>query len=714
MKRFDLIQYIFTLLMLLVGSVAWSQDNPYQLQDNLYEIWEKSLDELDEQKRLALVQEMHDLGLKQKDYKAVVMSAVSATTYYSRQRNQQKLDEWAEKARELAVKYDYMQYYFHVYNQQTTMLLNYGTPEQALKYINQMTKDATKYNSDYGLGLSYVAMGGLYFKHQMFDEAQDCYTTAIPYLQKADQQIGTTLSNIGACYANNMGWDNAIKYTRQAIDETRVERSKGNLYGRLLRYCCQNWADDPTPENMQEVEQAYQLLIEHRKKFGDLKLQSIYDGLANYYVVKGERDVAMQYVQNYLGGDSLHSLSLMAIIDNDLTRYRELLYDKGLRQRRNISGLTRALTMAHSVELGKDVLEREKRELELSNRNLALSNANLILQQERDSVLLQQSLLENRNLELLNHNIKLVSEETETKANLEKLQLEQEKKNQSRRYIYIVIALLTIILFMLTLYILYRNHLIRKLNRRNAQLALAKEEAEKANNMKTVFVQNMSHEIRTPLNAICGFSEMLSNPEIAVLLSEKDRQEYGRLVASNTQMLLDIVNDILDLGKIQNGKYQMVYADCKPSEICRQAMATVKIRVPDNVELKMDDKLPQDMIISSDENRIKQVICNFLTNACKNTTKGSITLATYKADKDIIAFSVADTGVGIAPEHAARLFRRFEKLDSFKQGTGLGLTICRAIADGLRGHVFLDTSYTRGARFVFEIPISNPNENSEQ
>ncbi len=708
---------IFAMLTLLASTVTWAQNNPYKIQDNLYEIWDKSLTVQDEHQRLAMVQEMYDLGMKQKDYKAVVMSGVSATTYYARQYNQQKLDEWVEKVQQLAMKYDYMQYYFHVYSQQANMLMNSGSLERAIKVINQMTDDALKYNSDYGLGIAYGSTAGLYFKHMMFDEAFVYYKKSIPYLQKSNQQISTALVNMAICYSNAKDWENAGACVLQAINEAKVERNKGNHYARLLYIYCYDWVDNPRPEMMEKIEQTYQLLSQHQQKFGNMGLSIVYAALSDYYTVTGQREKAMQAVSKSTGLDSLNSLCLMAIVDKDLDRYRELVNRKNRKNLAESQVLTRALTVVRGAELGNDVLERENHELELTNKNLelsnanlTLSNANLTLKQENESALLHQSQLENKNLELQNRNIKLASEEAEAKASLEKVRLEQEKVAQGRRFILVVMGLLAVIVCLLIFYILFRNRLIRQLHRKNEQLSLAKEEAEKANNLKTMFVQNMSHEIRTPLNAICGFSEVLANPEIAAMMSDDERSEYGRIITANTQMLLDIVNDILDLGKIQNGKYKMVYADCKPSNICSEALSMVKIRVPDGVELKTDYRLPEGLVISSDGNRIKQVVTNFLTNACKNTSTGSITLSAYPVDEQMIAFGVTDTGIGVAPENAARLFQRFEKLDSFKQGTGLGLTICRAIADGLHGRVYYDPSYTSGARFVFELPKAAPDQ----
>lgn len=228
---------------------------------------------------------------------------------------------------------------------------------------------------------------------------------------------------------------------------------------------------------------------------------------------------------------------------------------------------------------------------------------------------------------------------------------------------------------------------------------------KKANDTQKLFLQNMSHEIRTPLNAICGFSQIVCDPQMKGLVSDEELQNYGKIIYSNTDLLTTLVNDILDIGDMESGKYRVNIAKCSPNQICKKALNTVLYRCPSNVKMYTTTDLDDNYLFMSDERRVAQVIINFLTNAVKHTSIGEIRLhVTDKECPGMVTFSVQDTGEGVPVDKAETIFKRFEKLETFKQGTGLGLAICRNIASVLNGEVKLDVTYTKGARFVFNLP----------
>ncbi len=230
------------------------------------------------------------------------------------------------------------------------------------------------------------------------------------------------------------------------------------------------------------------------------------------------------------------------------------------------------------------------------------------------------------------------------------------------------------------------------------------DKAERANKMKDFYVQNMSHEIRTPLNAVMGFSQLLSIPGLPV--SDEDKEKYGQHIQNNGRMLMMLVDDILNISDIESGAFSCTKHEERVNEVCRAALASVEYRVQPGVELKIETDFDDDFTIYSDSRRVQQVLTNYLTNACKHTKKGSITLSAKKDKREgWIEFAVTDTGVGIKPELAANLFDRFVKLNNNVAGTGIGLNICMRIAQVMDGKVSLDTTYTNGARFVFEMPI---------
>lgn len=230
----------------------------------------------------------------------------------------------------------------------------------------------------------------------------------------------------------------------------------------------------------------------------------------------------------------------------------------------------------------------------------------------------------------------------------------------------------------------------------------AKKDAVEANKVKTRFIQNMSHEIRTPLNAIVGFSQLLALP--GDFVNDEERQEYSGYIANNSEMLMMLINDILDISDADSGRYKMNLSEVSCNKVARFAMKAVEYRVASGVELKFSSDVDDDFMVKTDARRVEQVLINYLTNACKNTSKGSIEVGISTTENPgRVTFSVTDTGIGVPPEMAEEIFERFKKLDEFKQGAGLGLNICKNIANELGAIVTLDKEYHNGARFLLII-----------
>ena len=231
------------------------------------------------------------------------------------------------------------------------------------------------------------------------------------------------------------------------------------------------------------------------------------------------------------------------------------------------------------------------------------------------------------------------------------------------------------------------------------ELIQAKEKAEESDRLKSAFLANMSHEIRTPLNAIVGFSSLLAETDEAEL-----RHVYMSLVQENNELLLNLISDILDISKIEAGMIDLVMGRVDVPQLCREVIATFSHKKRDTaVELRFDENSPQ-IVIDADKNRIVQVLSNFLTNALKFTTKGSITLSYLLEDESQVRFCVTDTGKGIPDEQKHEIFNRFVKLDSFVQGAGLGLSICQSLVNRMGGKIGVESREGEGSCFWFTHP----------
>ena len=236
------------------------------------------------------------------------------------------------------------------------------------------------------------------------------------------------------------------------------------------------------------------------------------------------------------------------------------------------------------------------------------------------------------------------------------------------------------------------------IEKENDELAIADHQKSKdLSLLKSTFLANMTHEIRTPLNAIVGFSDLLVDTE-----NIEERREYIQIVKENNDLLLQLISDILDLSKIEAGTFEFTNGDVDVNLLCEDIVRSMGMKAKGEVELVLDNHLPVCHVIS-DRNRIHQVISNFVNNAMKFTSEGSIHVG-YKLKDGELEFYVEDTGIGIEKEQLPHIFERFVKLNSFVHGTGLGLSICQSIVEQLGGRIGVDSEKGKGSRFWFTIP----------
>ena len=217
----------------------------------------------------------------------------------------------------------------------------------------------------------------------------------------------------------------------------------------------------------------------------------------------------------------------------------------------------------------------------------------------------------------------------------------------------------------------------------------------------------MSHEIRTPLNAIVGFSRIIAESE-----NTEERKEYYNIVEANNERLLQLINEILDLSKIEAGIVEFSIAAVRLHPLCKEIHDAHVFRCPSGVELIFDPS-DEDILIDSDKNRIFQVISNLIGNAFKFTTKGSISYG-YHREGETIVFHVTDTGTGIAPEKIGKVFERFVKANNFAQGTGLGLAICKTIIERLGGKISVTSELEKGTTFIFTLPAKTTQDEDKE
>ncbi|WP_294471530.1 HAMP domain-containing sensor histidine kinase [uncultured Bacteroides sp.] len=245
------------------------------------------------------------------------------------------------------------------------------------------------------------------------------------------------------------------------------------------------------------------------------------------------------------------------------------------------------------------------------------------------------------------------------------------------------------------------NRLKDKLVKSEKNLRIEKDRAEESNRLKSAFLANMSHEIRTPLNSIVGFSDVLAVGGN----TEDEQQSYYEIIKSNSDLLLRLINDILDLSRLEANRVTLTWEVCDVVQLCKQVVASVSVSRQADNEFLFTTTL-ETFRMETDVQRMQQVIINLMSNSNKFTERGTITLDfSVNEETQMAVFSVTDTGCGIPKEKQKLVFERFEKLNEYAQGTGLGLSICQLIVHKWKGEIWIDPDYTGGARFVFSHPL---------
>ena len=423
----------------------------------------------------------------------------------------------------------------------------------------------------------------------------------------------------------------------------------------------------------------------------------LYSYYTNLYIAEDKPEEAMKAMQqasSYVNDTNRNDPFLISIYNLAMARYYFYLknYPEAIRE------IDRVLSVDYSIEplkLKADILKAAGKKEEA----LAFYDQLLAFVEQINTKAFTRQL----------NQLRTVHELNEEKMQEQRIVYQREelkhKQNQLTASFFFFIVLL--ILFYFLLRYAYRTRKLKEdlqkernvLIETSDKLRISKEQAEEANRMKSAFVANISHEIRTPLNAIVGFSDLLEDAE------EGERKEFIGIIKNSSDLLLGLVNDVLDLSRLDSDAFTLSLKECSVYSCCRNAQMSMQQKVMPDVAMTLtcSDK---DFVMTTDSLRLQQLLLNLLTNAAKCTEQGEINLD-YQVDRDKqqVVFSVTDTGCGIPPDKQESIFNRFEKVDEFKQGAGLGLSICRTIADHFGGTLTVDPDYTRGARFIFVHPF---------
>ena len=281
--------------------------------------------------------------------------------------------------------------------------------------------------------------------------------------------------------------------------------------------------------------------------------------------------------------------------------------------------------------------------------------------------------------------------------------LNEKAAKEREMWFFVVILLLLLALGLIVSRYLVRRRYQKRIIKQNEQLEIALSEAKESDRMKSSFIEHVSHEIRTPLNIITGYAQIISNPSFK--LNEEQRGMMLQAISQNTVAITDIVNDLLEIAQDESKERYRREDTITINTLCRDLMSDAEKKNDKHLRLSFQTKLPDDYTIKSNESGIDKILRHLLSNALKFTEQGQVELFVHESpDHGCVRFVVTDTGVGIAPEHQEKVFERFYKIDSFKQGFGLGLPMSLKIATLLGGALAIDKGYTTGSRFILTLP----------
>lgn len=690
---------------MLANAPMLAQNNVYGIDDDCYKMYNNLLHTpLSEKDFLEYADKMYKLGEEKKDKKAQTLAICVKAQFYEGKNDLAKTRACAEELKKEAKRTGHMQYYYFAYRLEIRLLQKKGMTDEGLALAKKMQSEALKDDYKFGLYSAYETIGDIYMQRRNIAVSSEYYQKAIDLHPNITprQRVSILYNNLAENTKNlHFKKELCMKALENAIDGLDSIRTYDHLcriYGSFGR-------------NKESLN--YYNLGDHCIKKNRPADKMSFTSQTYYHIFSGNKSEALKTF-NKITSSNVEKAAVGKILAEQFG-LDSIGYEVAKILNSNKLKYDAAFRGFEFAEIN-DLLENDK--LKSMHSEQERNHTEILLQQQRMRI--EKQKLEDEQERLSSDNLKIDRKnkriEADNKKKFEelgsaeiasKLKLEKAKEEESkqlRKTLLITVGMLLVLLIIIISFIIYYKKSKKRLLLYTKELHMARCEAEEASEMKNIFIQNMSHEIRTPLNAVMGFSQLLTIPGLPI--SEEERTEYASHILNNSKMLTMLVDDILNINDIENGNYNINPVFCPVNEILSSAVSSAEYRAHDGVRVYYTSEVDNDYTVYTDPRRVQQVLINFLTNACKHTDSGSIHLhLSIQETPDMLTFSVADTGCGIPREQAENIFERFTKLNDFKQGTGLGLNICRLISKKMEGHVYCDVNYTDGARFVFTIPL---------
>ena len=522
----------------------------------------------------------------------------------------------------------------------------------------------------------------------------------------------STLIDVISFDMNKGHYYRAMQKARKLVLEMKEKQHTEDYYNASYLMAIIYWYRNNIPIASKYFEQA----IKEVPKENTIDLSSIYTDYANMMTDENPQK-AMELVNKALemSGSNSYRLTyaltmkgVIAFAQRDgatvLECYRQYLDLKGQNKPDQICDMyEKHLALAVLTVNGhaQEAMEESNEELDNTDRYaIQLSICDYIGDKARAYDILKKLTKEE---EMLNN---LIMEDDINEMNSD-LQVVEAKREMTRNwFIFLVVLFIlsVIIIGCLLVIVINRRRSLRRMHQHNIELTKAKNRAQESDRMKSFFIRHVSHEIRTPLNIITGFTQVLNTPDYVP--SENDRKDMMLRISENTEQITQIVNELLDMADMESMTDIEKSDETTASNLCQQAIAESNIAPTAQVDFKLQNEVPDDRLLKTNTHSVVKILRNLLQNAVKFTNEGHITLkATLDEENGQINFAVIDTGIGVPEEARERIFERFEKVNSFKEGIGLGLSVSRSLARRMGGDVTLASTGSHGSTFLLTMPL---------
>lgn len=662
--------FLFLILFFTTTAKAQKEAETFNVDSTLYEYYQRCQEYLLEPVVLNMSDTLFRMaGERQDERMQAVAIATQLDYYYFQGTNEDSVIHYTNKVKEFAKATHQPKYYYFAWaNRLITYYLKTSKTNIALYEVQNMLKEAQEEDDKTGLSRCYNIMSQIYTIKRFDSMAFEWRLKEIELTEKyklENYNISQTYAQIANYYINQKKQKEALAAVEKAIAT----------------------ANSSTQQISAKLE-----FVNYYSKFGDFQAA---EKLLKECQAAFEQDKRLESIKKRL-------YNIECLYYQQTKQYQKALEAAEMQEKEERRLSESILSSSHYRTQG-EIYQK------MGNMNLAVKY-------------LQMYINTDDSLKIANEQV--ASSEFATLLNVEKLNAEkkelmlqaQQKELHNKTTLIISLIISLIILLGILFIFLYRENFLKRklkvseaeLKTRNEELMVSREElrkakdiAEASSRMKTTFIQSMTHEIRTPLNSIVGFSQVLSDH----YSNSPETQEFVNIIKSNSNDLLRLVTDVLTLSELD--QYEQLPTDPETDlhAICQLASEVAKDNTQKDVEVLFEPER-ESLLIRSNSERISQVLNNLAHNATKFTTHGSIRIAysVLEAEKKI-EISVTDTGTGIPKDQQEAVFERFYKMNSFTQGTGLGLPICRSIAEKLGGSLRIDTSYTEGCRMILTLPL---------